>query len=249
MEVSELWILGKLSAYIFFLIIHQGSDPWSLIRDCRFIDARRVINEELKRAKRGDLPELYYLSAIASEDLKSMVSNLKKVVEIEPGGRYNLLANLELAKIDYAYGDNLSASNRLKRLVKQCEDAKIKPEILFWLGLAQIDLPDRIGVQTLKKLILEFPTSSWSKRASAIIGISARRYSVQTGAFKTQKHAIRQRNKLKEYGFEVTVAEKRVGGDFFYRVLVGGFKTLDQGVRMVDSLRALGFSEARMVGY
>lgn len=244
-----MWFLGKLSTIILFLIMNQGSDPWVLIRNSRYVDARRVIKEALKTASKKDLPELYYLSAVVAKEPNSMTEYLNKVTEISKSGRYFLLANLELAKVNYAQSKCPETISRLNRIIPQCNDSDLRSEMTFWLGLALTDVSASKGSETLRRLIKEFPASRWAGRAQTIVGISNRRYSVQTGAFKTQKNALKQKQKIENYGFDVSIYEKKIDNESFYRVLIGGFEMLEDGLRIADSLKTLGFREARVVGY
>lgn len=249
MEVSELWFLGKLSITLLILIAGQVVDPWMLIRESRFVEARRIIKESLITAQTKNLPELYYLSAIVSDDPKLAIQYLNKAAKSPSHDRYFYLANLELAKVDYVYGDYNLTVSRLKRIAPLCKDLDLKDQILFWLGLAQLEVSSKKGVKTLTNLMKTFPDSRWSARAQAIIGVSNRHYSIQTGAFKTQRNALRQKEKIMGFGFDVHIIEKKIGDETFYRVLVGGFRNLEDGLRLVDSLKVLGVSEARVVGY
>gem|GEM_PF-4647679 len=200
-------------------------------------------------ADNPDSSEYYYQKAARSEDPTDAIDLWQRIARFRHRGRYYFLAQLELAKNEFFHGDYQKVIKRLKPITTGVSSPEIKGEILFWLGLARLEISYDEGVKTLNDLILGLPETRWAGRARAIAKVTSGRYMVQTGAFKTKRYALRQYHRLRELGFDARVVEKRIGDIRYYRVVVGSFGTIEKGMGVADSLRKLGFKEARVISY
>ena len=189
--------------------------------------------------------ERYYHSALRTKDPKKAINLWEKIVTESHSGEYFYYAQLELAKYDFALRRFERVEKRLGGIDQGKIPKELRGEVLFWLGLAQLEISKKKGIKTLRHLIELAPNSRWAARARVIIGFSY--HSIQTGAFKTKSYAVRQKQTLERLGFTASVVEKKIGDDIFYRVRVGGFKDLETGVKLIKRLKELGFKEARMV--
>jgi len=71
-------------------------------------------------------------------------------------------------------------------------------------------------------------------------------YYVQAGAFSKIENATALKSKLSEFG-DVLIAEKQTPNGVVYRVRIGPFTSGEEGVSLMDRMKAAGYSDTRLV--
>lgn len=157
--------------------------------------------------------------------------------------------SLERKKAEIRIGDSYFLEGKIEGALKyylSCykNDRKSpwRPYLLYRLGECYQKTGNNKESQwSFDQLANQYPNSpeaSWVK--SQLKGDSF--FTVQVGAFSSNKNAYRMERLLREKGFRCYVAESQENGKPFYRVRVGRMTTHEEAERLEAQLREYGFA-------
>lgn len=254
--------MSKLSLYrivfattlIAFILPAQNlEEAIKLFNTFQFEKARSIFEELAKDVNNPRIAEIYYYLARLTANPDSSILYYQRIINNYSESRYADIAYLEIAKISIAQEKYKNALITLSELNKNYPDSELKEEILFWLGIAQIESGNKEeGYQTLQNLISAYPKSIWANRARNLVPQTEPHkvyYTVQVGSFRNKENAEKKLEELKTRGFNGKIAEATVMGKLHYRVWIGEFETMEQAKSLVAKFDSIGIKANVVKGY
>ncbi len=210
----------------------------------RFNQAKEIFRALAENENYGRIGEVYYYLGRLSVNPDSAASYYYKVINNHPQSRYADISYLEIAKINIARKNFVTAASNLEALVKRYPETEYLDEVMFWQGISYISMDDNDrGEEILKTLQRTYPKSKWSERASNIThkkGTVQEFYTVQLGSYRSKDNAERYATTLRGKGVDVSVVEALVKGQTYYRVWSGQFLSLEGAREYLMKLDSLG---------
>ena len=114
------------------------------------------------------------------------------------------------------------------------------PAVLVEVGFINSDTDNRLfddNFDDIALAIAEGILDTLEENGEISSDSSLPHYTVQTGAFRSERYARRLLNELTEMNFPAVLTE----GDGLFRVMVGEYDTLDEAVNMERRLKRAGY--------
>jgi tetratricopeptide (TPR) repeat protein len=186
---------------------------------------------------------LYYLGRL-SVNPDSAAHYYYSVINRYPNSPYADISYLEIAKINIARKNFVTAIANLDEILKRYPESEYLDEIMFWQGVSYISVgnTDR-GESILATLQSNFPKSVWSERASNITQKKEsiqEYYTVQLGSYRSKENADGFVASVRKKGVDVRIVEALIKGQTYYRVWAGQFTTLEDAKEYLGKLDSLG---------
>lgn len=211
----------------------------------QFSRAKEIFSELRKDENNARIGEIYYYLGRLSVNPDSAASYYYKVINDHPHSRYGDISYLEIAKINIARKNFVTATSNLEALIKRYPETEYMDEIMFWLGISYISVDNhQRGEEILKTLQQTYPKSVWSERAGNITQkkeTTQEYYTVQLGSYRSRENAEKYAVTLRSKGVDVRVVEAQVKGQTYYRVWSGQFLGLEGAREYLLKLDSLGF--------
>lgn len=210
----------------------------------QFSRAKEIFNELRKDENHARIGEVYYYLGRLSVNPDSAASYYYKVINNHPQSRYADISYLEIAKINIARKNFVTAVSNLDALIKRYPETDYMDEVMFWQGISYISMDDyQRGEELLKALQRNYPKSVWSERAGNITQkkeTAQEFYTVQLGSYRSKDNAEKYAVTLRGKGVDVRVVEALVKGQTYYRVWSGQFVSLEGAKEYQLKLDSLG---------
>jgi hypothetical protein len=215
-----------------------------LFNSFQFSRAKEIFYELKKDEDHPRIGEVYYYLGRLSINPDSASYYYYEVINHHAQSRYADISYLEIAKINIARKNFVTALSNLDKTLARYPETEYRDEIMFWQGICHISIDDTDeGEGILKELQRSFPKSVWSERAANITqkeDASQEYYTIQLGSYRDMNNAEKYAATLREKGLEVSVVEALVKGQRYYRVWTGRFFTLEQAKEHMLKLDSLG---------
>ncbi len=215
-----------------------------LFNSFQFTRAKEIFYELKAEKDHPRIGEVYYYLGRLSVNPDSASHYYYEVINHHAQSRYADISYLEIAKINIARKNFVTALSNLEKTLTRYPETEYRDEIMFWQGICHISIDDiEQGEGILRELQRSFPKSVWSERAA---NISQRKdaaqeyYAIQLGSYRNKGNAEKYAATLREKGLEVRVVEALIKGQRYYRVWTGRFLTLEQAKEHMLKLDSLG---------
>jgi TolA-binding protein len=242
--MSRYRIIFAIAVIPCLLFSQDIDEAIRLFNAYQFSRAKEIFNELRKDENHARIGEVYYYLGRLSVNPDSAANYYYKVINNHPQSRYADISYLEIAKINIARKNFVTAVSNLDALIKRYPETEYMDEIMFWQGISHISLDDpQRGEEILKTLQRIYPKSVWSERAGNIMQkkeTTEEYYTVQLGSYRNKANAEKYAVTLRGKGIEVRVVEAVVKGQTYYRVWAGQFLSLEGAREYLLKLDSLG---------
>ncbi len=215
-----------------------------LFNSFQFTRAKEIFYELKEDGDHPRIGEVYYYLGRLSINPDSASYYYHEVINHHAQSRYADISYLEIAKINIARKNFVTALANLDKTITRYPETEYRDEIMFWQGICRISIDEtEKGEGILEELQRSFPKSVWSERAANITqkkDVAQEYYAIQLGSYRNKSNADKYAVTLRDKGLEVHIVEAFIKGQLYYRVWTGRFLTLEQAKEYMLKLDSLG---------
>lgn len=210
----------------------------------QFSRAKELFYALQKDENHPRIGEVFYYLGRLSVNPDSAAHYYYTVINNYPNSPYADVSYLEIAKINIARKNFVTATANLDEILKRYPESEYLDEIMFWQGVSYISVGNNErGEAILKTLQGNYPKSVWAERASNITQrkeSTQEYYTVQLGSYRGKENADAFAASVRKKGVDVRIVEALIKGQTYYRVWAGQFMSLDEAKEYLAKLDSLG---------